>query len=619
MPRNDLPGKSESGVFKTLFPFLILLSIIFAINLFHVDSAQEVSWDTFLNLVETRKVQKVEFYDDTIRAYLNDGTQVKTVMPMKDPSLIRLLRRKRVTIVVKKQSQFLYQLLSTIIYVGLLVGAFYLFYYFMGKSARDAGKQALFFAKSRARMYRPGQTKVTFKDVAGAEEAKEELQEVVEFLKNPDRFRKLGARIPRGILLVGPPGCGKTLLAKAVAGEAGVPFFSISGSDFMEMFVGVGAARVRDLFAQAKAHAPSIIFIDEIDAIGRHRGAGLGGGHDEREQTLNQLLVEMDGFETSDDVIVMAATNRPDILDPALLRPGRFDRHIIVDRPDVKGRLEILKIHARGKPLDNDVDLEKIAKRTPGFVGADLENLVNEAALLAARKNKKKISMEEFEEAIERVIAGPERKSRVISEKEKNIVAYHESGHALLAHLLPGTDPVQKISIIPRGQHALGYTLQVPIEDKYLISKEELFNNLVVLLGGRVAEELKFGDVTTGAQNDLQRATELARKMVMDYGMSDRIGPISWGGAREVFLGKDLLREKNYSEEIARMIDEEVEKLINKAYTKAKELLVKNWRKLEKLSRELLEKEVLHEEDIERILGKKKTPKKRVSRKPKSA
>ncbi len=445
--------------------------------------------------------------------------------------------------------------------------------------------------------------KVTFDDVAGIEEVKEELSEVVDFLKNPRKFQKLGARIPRGVLLYGPPGTGKTLLAKAVAGEAGVPFFSISGSDFVEMFVGVGAARVRDLFGNAKRNAPCIIFVDELDAVGRHRGAGLGGGHDEREQTLNQLLVEMDGFDPNQGVILIAATNRPDILDPALLRPGRFDRRIAVPRPDVLGREAILKVHTKGKPLGKDIDLKILARRTPGFVGADLANMMNEAALLAARKGKDVIEMSDMEESIDKVIAGPERKNVIISDKEKKVVAYHESGHALVARFLPNTDPVHKISIIPRGGAALGYTLQLPTEDRYLISKQELMTRLAVLLGGRVAEEIVFEDITTGAHDDLQKATEIAREMVCEYGMSDTLGPLTLGRRhKEVFLGKDIAEDRNYSEEVAFTIDKEVRSIIDSAYEQARKLIIDNRDKLDKLTAILLEKEVLEREEIDKIL-----------------
>ncbi|MCX7780963.1 MAG: ATP-dependent zinc metalloprotease FtsH, partial [Negativicutes bacterium] len=445
-------------------------------------------------------------------------------------------------------------------------------------------------------------TKVTFNDVAGADEAKQELEEVVEFLKHPKKFNDLGARIPKGVLLFGPPGTGKTLLARAVAGEAGVPFFSISGSDFVEMFVGVGASRVRDLFEQAKKNAPCIVFIDEIDAVGRQRGAGLGGGHDEREQTLNQLLVEMDGFGVNEGIIIIAATNRPDILDPALLRPGRFDRQIVVDKPDVKGRLEILKVHTRGKPLAKNISLEVLARRTPGFTGADLSNLVNEAALLAARRNKKRIEMTELEEAVERVVAGPERKSKVISDKEKKLTAYHEAGHALVGMMLTHTDPVHKVSIIPRGR-AGGYTLMLPKEDRYYATRSELLDQLKTLLGGRVAEALVLGEISTGAQNDLERATELVRKMITEFGMSEVLGPITFGRRQEqVFLGRDIARDRNYSEEVAYAIDKEVRRLIEDAYAKTEQMLKENMEKLHLIAAALLERETLEGEELEQLL-----------------
>jgi cell division protease FtsH len=464
--------------------------------------------------------------------------------------------------------------------------------------------QAFTFTKSRAEKVGPNKIKVTFKDVAGVDEAVEELKETVDFLKNPGKFAKIGARMPKGILLVGPPGTGKTLLARAVAGEANVPFFHISGSDFVELFVGVGAARVRDLFEQAKSSSPCIVFIDEIDAVGRHRGAGLGGGHDEREQTLNQLLVEMDGFDINQGIVVMAATNRPDILDPALLRPGRFDKKVVVDPPDVKGREAILKIHLRNKPIDKDVDVSILAKRTTGFVGADLENLVNEAALLAARDGRNVIKMDDFEEAIDRVIAGPARKSRIVSEKQKKIVAYHEVGHAIIGSSLPNADPVHRISITPRGYAALGYTLHLPAEDKYLVSKNELLDNITTLLGGRAAEELVFGDFTSGAANDIERATEIARKMVCEYGMSENFGPLAWGKTeQEVFLGKELTRMRNYSEDIARLIDQEIQKIISTCYNRAKEILEKNRAKMEQIVAVLLEREVMSGEELRAMLN----------------
>ncbi len=469
--------------------------------------------------------------------------------------------------------------------------------YFMLRQAQGSNNQALSFGKSRARMFTGDQPTVTFDDVAGCDEAKEELQEVVEFLREPAKFIQLGARIPKGVLLVGPPGTGKTLLAKAVSGEAGVPFFSISGSEFVEMFVGVGASRVRDLFDQAKRHSPCIVFVDEIDAVGRHRGAGLGGSHDEREQTLNQILVEMDGFDTDTNVIVVAATNRPDILDPALLRPGRFDRRVILDRPDVRGREAILKVHVRGKPLEADVDLSVLARATPGFVGADIENMVNEAAILAARRNKKTIGMSEFQEAIERVIAGPERRSRLISEDEKKITAYHEAGHAIVAHMLKHCDPVLKITIIPRGM-AGGYTMSLA-EDVMFMTRSKFLDTISMALGGRVAEELVFDEITTGASNDLERVTKMARNMVTRYGMSDRLGPMIYGQKEElVFLGREIGEQRDYSESVAEEIDDEVRRIVSEAYERARQVLTENREKLELIAQMLLEVETLEREEF---------------------
>ena len=487
----------------------------------------------------------------------------------------------------------------TVILPIVLLGA--LFYFLFFRAARGAGTQALNFSRSRARLSLDKRPGVTFADVAGADEAKEEVQEIVEFLKSPQKFQTLGGRVPRGVLLVGPPGTGKTLLAKAIAGEAKVPFYSISGSEFVEMFVGVGAARVRDLFEQAKHNAPCLIFIDEIDAVGRHRGAGLGGGHDEREQTLNQILAEMDGFDTNVNIIVMAATNRPDILDPALLRPGRFDRHIVIDLPDIKGRKAILEVHAKDKPLAKEVDLETIAKGTPGFSGADLANLINEAAILAARYNRKDITLKELEEATDRTMAGPERKSRVISAKEKEITAYHESGHALTARMLPNADPVHKISIVPRRMIG-GWTRLLPSEDRYLWTKSQFDDGLAVLLGGRVAEEITCKDITTGAQNDLEQATKLARKMVVEYGMSEKLGPRTFGQKQElVFLGREISEQKNYGDKIADQIDGEVYAIIERAYKTAKKILTANKEKLKQLAEELIIHETLDEHELNRI------------------
>jgi cell division protease FtsH len=482
----------------------------------------------------------------------------------------------------------------------LLIGVFL---YFMFRQAQGSNNQAMSFGKSRARMFLGNKTVVTFSDVAGVDEAKTELQEVVEFLKYPEKFNSLGARIPRGVLLVGPPGTGKTLLARAVAGEAGVPFFSISGSEFVEMFVGVGASRVRDLFDQAKRNSPCIVFVDEIDAVGRQRGAGLGGSHDEREQTLNQILVEMDGFDTNTNVIVVAATNRPDVLDPALLRPGRFDRQVILDRPDMKGRLEILKVHVKGKPLDKTIDLQAIARQSPGFSGADLANLVNEAAILAARRNKKTIGTPEFSEALERVIAGPERKSRIISDEEKAIIAYHEGGHALIQRILPKCDPVAKVSVISRGM-ALGYTMGLPTEDRYLQSKSEFEDKIAGMLGGNVAERLMFGDTTTGSSNDIEKATTLARRMVTEFGMSEKLGPLAFGRREElVFLGREIGEQRNYSDDVARQIDEEVRAIIDRAYERATEVLTTHKDRLTQLAEALVAKETIESEEFEAMFA----------------
>ncbi|MFA7621520.1 MAG: ATP-dependent zinc metalloprotease FtsH, partial [Aminobacteriaceae bacterium] len=491
-------------------------------------------------------------------------------------------------------------MLSSLFPTLLLIGVWIFFLYNM----QGGGGKVMNFAKSKAKLFLDNRPKVNFSDVAGCDESKEELSEVVYYLRDPSRFTALGAKVPRGVLLLGPPGTGKTLLARACAGEADVPFFSVSGSDFVEMFVGVGAARVRDLFEQARKYQPCIIFIDEMDAVGRHRGAGLGGGHDEREQTLNQLLVELDGFDESTGIILIAATNRPDILDPALLRPGRFDRHIVVDRPDVKGREAILEVHIREKKLADDVDLAVLARRTPGFVGADLANLVNEAALLAARTGGKEIAMKDFEEGIDRVIAGPERKSRLVSDKEKLIIAYHETGHALVAKRIPSCDPVHKISIIPRGHMALGYTLQLPEEDRFLMSKNELLDKICVLFGGRVAEELKFGDVTTGAGNDLERATQIARQMVTEFGMSEKLGLVKLGRKHsEVFLGRDIGEDRNYSDAIAYAIDQEVKAIIDGCYEKVRSILIENSKEMDMIAEALLEREILEGKELDELLG----------------
>lgn len=582
------------------FIIFIILAIFFWRSMLNIGSSpMEISYSDFLGYVRQGRVAEVTI-GETIKGKFLDGSEFVTYK-IDDPNLVEELMRANVKFAGVPPAQPSWWLglvspLITVILIGLL-------WYFMFRQAQGANNQAMSFGKSRARLASESKVKVTFADVAGVEEAKEELREVVEFLKNPKKFQSLGAKIPKGVLLVGPPGSGKTLLARAVAGEAGVPFFSISGSEFVEMFVGVGASRVRDLFNQAKRHAPCIVFIDEIDAVGRHRGAGLGGGHDEREQTLNQLLVEMDGFDANTGIIVIAATNRPDILDPALLRPGRIDRKVVVDNPDVEGRVEILKIHARGKPLAEDVNLQIIAQRTPGFSGADLANLMNEAALLAARRNKNKITMQELEEAIDKVIAGPERKSRVLSEKEKELIAYHEVGHALVTKFLPNADKVHRISIIPRGM-ALGYTLHLPTEDKHILTREELLDKIVTALGGRAAEEIIFNENTTGAQNDLEVATEIARKMVTEFGMSEELGPLTFGKKQgQVFLGRDLIESRNYSEQVAFMIDKEVRKIVESCYERAKEILLNNKEILIKIANILKEKETIEAEEFERLVA----------------
>ena len=581
-----------------------LLIIIIAISIIDYYSSkttnkQEIIYTQFLRQVDEQKVEKVTIVENTIRGKLKDGTEFTTVTP-DDPTLINTLRAKNIEIKAEQPPQppWWTTIFSSILPMLLLIGV----WFFIMQQTQGGGNRVMSFGKSRAKLHGDEKIKVTFKDVAGADEAKQELEEVVEFLKHPKKFNDLGARIPKGVLLFGPPGTGKTLLARAVAGEAGVPFFSISGSDFVEMFVGVGASRVRDLFEQAKKNAPCIVFIDEIDAVGRQRGAGLGGGHDEREQTLNQLLVEMDGFGVNEGIIIIAATNRPDILDPALLRPGRFDRQIVVDRPDVRGREEILKVHVKGKPLAKEVDLDVLARRTPGFTGADLSNLVNEAALLAARRNKKRVEMGEMEEAVERVVAGPERKSRVISDKEKRLTAYHEAGHALVGMLLDHTDPVHKVSIIPRGR-AGGYTLMLPKEDRYYATRSELLAQLKVFLGGRVAEAVVLNEISTGAQNDIERATELVRKMICEYGMSETMGPIAFGKKQEqVFLGRDISRDRNYSEEVAHSIDKEVRKMVEEAYNGVESILRENIEQLHVIAAALIEKETLEAEELLRLV-----------------
>ncbi|MGB4705264.1 MAG: ATP-dependent zinc metalloprotease FtsH [Candidatus Saccharicenans sp.] len=568
--------------------------------------ARQLTFSEFMDQVEQKNVREVVIQENQAEGKLKDGTPFKTTLPAQYADLIKILRENEVNIVVKdtSRSPWLAILLN---WFPILLLIF--FWFMMMRQMQAGGNKALSFGKSRAKLFTPHQKKITFNDVAGVDEAKVELQEIIEFLKDPRKFQRLGGRIPKGVLLVGAPGTGKTLLARAVAGEANVPFFSISGSDFVEMFVGVGASRVRDLFEQAKKHAPCLIFIDEIDAVGRQRGAGLGGGHDEREQTLNQLLVEMDGFDSNEGIIVIAATNRPDILDTALLRPGRFDRRIVVPMPDVKGREEILKVHTRRVPLAEDVDLKVIARSTPGFSGADLANLINEAALLAARKGQDKVTMKDLEEAKDKVLMGVERKSMIISDEDKRNTAFHEAGHALIAALLPEADPIHKVTIIPRGL-ALGVTQQLPLSDRYTYTKDYLEAQLTVLMAGRVAEELILGKVTTGAANDIERATEIARKMVCQWGMSD-LGPLSFGERDDlIFLGRELAAHKNFSERTAELIDLEVKKIINRCYERAKNLIENNRDKLMKIAEALLEKEILSSDEINQLIdGVPKTKK----------
>ncbi|MBF4510761.1 MAG: ATP-dependent zinc metalloprotease FtsH [Aeromicrobium sp.] len=595
-----------------LYLFFIVLGLLFLANTLQPEGAiDEIDNSTFMAALKDDRVVTAEvyprtqgvegtYYPDEAARKAEEARQFTTTYldnAALDAALAEHPPEGGVKVDMRDSGAWLGLLASFIPVIVIVLVMFWLINQMQGGNSK-----VMSFGKSRAKRITRDQPRITFKDVAGADEAIEELGEIKEFLANPGKFQALGAKIPKGVLLVGPPGTGKTLLARAVAGEAGVPFFTISGSDFVEMFVGVGASRVRDLFEQAKAASPCIVFIDELDAVGRMRGAGLGGGHDEREQTLNQLLVEMDGFDIKDNVIIMAATNRPDVLDAALLRPGRFDRQILVDRPDLRGRAEILKIHARGKPLGEAIDLEVLARRTPGFTGADLANLVNEAALLAARHGKKMIEMPELEEAIERVIAGPEKKSRIISDKEKRIIAYHEAGHALVGHVLPNTDPIHKISIISRGR-ALGYTLALPIEDKFLSSRSEMLDEIAMMLGGRVAEAITMGDITTGASNDIERSTKLARQMVTQYGMSDKLGPMTFGeGQHEVFLGRDFSATPNYSQEIAFEIDKEVRRLIDDSYETAYQILTDRRELLEQMADVLVERETIDKEELEALL-----------------
>ena len=596
-----------SKVLKNLSIYLlIVLVIIFLIKLTQPSTPGVEQWNynQFIQAVNQGQVARVTIQarqtTNLIIGETKDGTHFQVVALKNDSQLTGLLQEKGV---IQNNEEppppgMWANILSSLLPMLLLV----LLFFFMMQQTQGGGNRVMSFGKSRARLHTDEKRRVTFADVAGADEVKEELEEIVEYLKNPRKFSELGARIPKGVLLFGPPGTGKTLLARAVAGEAGVPFFSISGSDFVEMFVGVGASRVRDLFDQAKKNSPCIVFIDEIDAVGRQRGAGLGGGHDEREQTLNQLLVEMDGFSPNEGIIIIAATNRPDILDPALLRPGRFDRQVVVDIPDIVGRKEILKVHVRGKPLAKDVDLDVLARRTPGFTGADLANLVNEAALLSARFGKTEIGQHELESSIERVIAGPEKKSKVISENEKRLVSYHEAGHAVVGYLLPNTDPVHKVSIIPRGR-AGGYTLLLPKEDRYYMTRSMLMDQVTMLLAGRVSEEVVLKEISTGAQNDLERATEIVRRMVMEYGMSEELGPLTLGRKQEtVFLGRDLARDRNYGEEVAAAIDKEVRRIIEVNYTRAREILNKHIETLHLIARTLMEKETIEAEEFSLLM-----------------
>jgi cell division protease FtsH len=579
---------------------VIILSMILLFGIFSQSQTgrKELNFSEFLARVDQGEVGEVELKGSAITGKLKDGTPFQTYAA-EDPELVPSLRKQGVVISAKPVEHtpwwsLVLNWLPMLLFIGVWV--------FFMRQMQGGGAKALSFGKARARLLTEKQNRVTFADVAGVDEAKEELQEIIEFLKDPQKFQKLGGRIPKGVLLMGPPGTGKTLLARAIAGEANVPFFSISGSDFVEMFVGVGASRVRDLFEQGKKHAPCIIFMDEIDAVGRHRGAGLGGGHDEREQTLNQLLVEMDGFESNEGVILIAATNRPDVLDPALLRPGRFDRQVVVARPDIRGREEILKVHVKKIPLAPDVELAVLARGTPGFSGADLANLVNEAALLAARESKKFVEMKDFENAKDKVLMGVERKSLILSEEERRATAYHEAGHALVAKLIPGTDPIHKVTIIPRGR-ALGITQQLPMDEKHNYHREYLLNNIAILMGGRVAEELVLGHVSTGAGNDLERATDLARKMVCEWGMSEKLGPLTFGKREEmIFLGKEIAQHQDYSEHTAQEIDQEVRRFVIEAYERAKELVKSRIGALHALAATLLEREVLEGPEIDVII-----------------
>lgn len=601
------PEKRRMLAFLVIPLFFIIILQMFVLPNFEVKT---MPYSKFYQLASQNQrageITSAKLMETSIQGQLRSGEYFQVNIPMNDPELIPMLRENIPNFEIGASQGFWRNLLYSVMPVLLLIAFFWFFVY---RGVQQGGGKIFSFGKSRARQPDATKKKITFANVAGVKEAKEDLEEIIDFLKDPKRFQKLGGRIPKGVLLMGPPGTGKTLLAKAVAGEADVPFFSISGSDFVEMFVGVGAARVRDLFEQGKRAAKqsgrgAILFIDEIDAVGRQRFAGIGGGHDEREQTLNALLVEMDGFDSHAGVILLGSTNRPDVLDPALLRPGRFDRQIVVDRPDIKGREEILKVHVTEVKMDKNTDLSKIARQTPGFSGADLANLVNEAALLAARRRKETVMQQELEESIERVMVGPERKSRVISDKEKRVKAVHESGHAIVALLIPNSDPVHKISIIPRGHGVGGYTLQLPTEDRNLITKQEIIDRITVLLGGRVAEQLYFGEITSGASDDLQKATAYAQMMVCELGMSEKMGNLTFGKKQQqIFLGRDFMNEKDYSEQTAVLIDQEVRRIVDEAYCRAKSMLETNREKLEKLSAALLEKEVLDQTEVETIMG----------------
>ena len=586
-----------------IFWGIVLLFMIALFNIFSVPprpGEEELNFTQFMTSLDKGEVERVTIKDSHVGGVFKNSQRKFRTYIANYPDLIKVLREKNVIIEVKPPDETPWYLAFFVTWGPFVL--IFIFWFFLMRQMQVGGNKALSFGKSRARLLTEDRKKVTFADVAGIDEAKEEVVEIIEFLKDPPKFQKLGGRIPKGVLIVGPPGTGKTLLAKAIAGEAGVPFFSISGSDFVEMFVGVGASRVRDLFDQGKKNAPCLIFIDEIDAVGRLRGAGLGGGHDEREQTLNQLLVEMDGFETNEGVILIAATNRPDVLDPALLRPGRFDRQVVVSRPDLRGRNEILRVHTKRIPLDKGVDLEIIARGTPGFAGADIENLVNEAALLAARKGKKYVEMNDFEAAKDKVLMGVERKSLILTDAEKKNTAYHEAGHALVAKMLPGTDPIHKVTIIPRGR-AMGMTMQLPTDDRYSYSKDFLYNNIAILLGGRVAEELVLNHTTTGAGNDIERATDLARKMVCEWGMSDKMGPLTFGKKEEeIFLGREIAKHRDYSEHTAVEIDDEVKRLVFENYERAKAIIKTNMKALKAIAEALLEKEVLDAPEIDKIL-----------------